>query len=140
MASSLVFAQEADPLFQSDEILQVTIEGPLTTLIDEKSKEDYLDGFFRYTDADGSPVEFDVKLRARGNFRHANCDYPPVRLNFKKSQEHAFRQARQIEACCALQSQGGLLPDRLTRISRLPGFEFTYGLEYEGAPVAGHLH
>jgi hypothetical protein len=86
MASSLVFAQEADPLFQSDEILQVTIEGPIATLIKEKSKEDYLNGFFRYTDADGSPVEFDLKLRARGNFRHANCDYPPVRLNFKKSQ------------------------------------------------------
>ena len=86
MSTSLVFAQEADPLFQSDEILQVTIEGPLDTLIEEKSKEDYLNGFFRYTDADGSPVEFDLKLRARGNFRHANCDYPPVRLNFKKSQ------------------------------------------------------
>ncbi len=86
MVSPLTFAQEADPLFQSDEILQVTIEGPLNTLITEKSKEDYLNGHFRYIDADGSPVEFDLKLRARGNFRHANCDYPPVRLNFQKSQ------------------------------------------------------
>ncbi len=86
MSTSLVFAQEADPLFQSDEILQVTIEGPLGTLIKEKSKEEYLNGFFRYSDADGSPVEFDLKFRARGNFRHENCDYPPVRLNFKKSQ------------------------------------------------------
>ena len=86
MTSSLVFAQEADPLFQSDEILQVTIEGPLSTLIDEKSKEDYLSGHFRYTEADGTAVDFDLKFRARGNFRHENCDYPPVRLNFKKSQ------------------------------------------------------
>jgi hypothetical protein len=86
MTSSVVFAQEADPLFQSDEILQVTIEGPLSTLVKEKSKEDYLNGYFRYTEADGTPIEFDIKLRARGNFRHDNCDYPPVRLNFKKSQ------------------------------------------------------
>jgi hypothetical protein len=86
LLASSVSAQEPDPLFQSDEILQVTIEGPLSTLIKEKSKEDYLLGFFRYTEADGSPVEFDLKLRARGNFRHDNCDYPPVRLNFKKSQ------------------------------------------------------
>lgn len=86
MSASLVFAQEADPLFQSDEILQVTIEGPLSTLIKDKSKEEYLNGFFRYTEADGSPVEFDLRFRARGNFRHENCDYPPVRLNFKKSQ------------------------------------------------------
>lgn len=87
MCTSMAFAQqEADPLFQSNEILQVTIEGPLATLIKEKSKEDYLNGFFRYTEADGTPVEFDLKFRARGNYRHANCDYPPVRLNFKKSQ------------------------------------------------------
>jgi len=86
MTSSMVSAQEADPLFQSDEILQVTIEGPLDTLIGKKSKEGYLNGYFRYTDADGSPVEFDLKFRARGNFRHDNCTYPPVWLNFKKSQ------------------------------------------------------
>ncbi len=86
MSASLVFAKEADPLFQSDEILQVTIEGPLSTLIKDKSKEEYLNGFFRYTEADGSPVEFDLRFRARGNFRHENCDSPPVRLNFKKSQ------------------------------------------------------
>lgn len=86
MASSLAFAEEADPLFQSNEILQVTIEGPFDTLISEKSKEDYLDGHFRYTEADGTPVEFDLKFRARGNFRHENCAYPPVRLNFKTSQ------------------------------------------------------
>ena len=27
-----------------------------------------------------------VSLRARGNFRHRNCDFPPVTLNFRKSQ------------------------------------------------------
>jgi hypothetical protein len=86
MTSSLLSAQEADPLFQSSEILQVTIEGPFTTLLDEKSKEDYLNGHFRYNEADGSPVEFDLKFRARGNFRHDNCAYPPIRLNFKTSQ------------------------------------------------------
>ena len=77
---------EADPLFQSNDVLQVTLEAPLNTLVRKKSKEDYLTGLFRYTDADGSRIEFDVKLRARGNFRHDNCDYPPVWLRLKKSQ------------------------------------------------------
>lgn len=86
MVSSAAFAQDADPLFQSDDVLKVTLEGPLNTLIDEKSKEKYLNGHFRYTEADGTPVEFDLKFRARGNFRHDNCDYPPIRLNFKTSQ------------------------------------------------------
>lgn len=76
----------ADPLFQSNDILQASLEGPLLQLIKEKSKEDYLQGKFSVVDADGTTLEFDVKFRARGNFRHDNCDYPPIRLNFKKSE------------------------------------------------------
>jgi hypothetical protein len=75
-----------DPLFSSHEILQVRFTGPLFTLIEEKSKEDYLPGQFSVTDTGGEILNFDIKFRARGNFRHENCDYPPVRLNFKKSQ------------------------------------------------------
>ena len=76
---------DPDPLFASDEILQVRFSGPLHVLIDEKSKEDYLPGTI-IVDADGETQELDIKFRARGNFRHDNCDYPPIRLNFKKSQ------------------------------------------------------
>ena len=86
LTSNSVIAEPgaADPLFQSHDALQVRLTGPLEILIDEKSKEDYLEGTFGFVDADGSTQEFDVKFRARGNFRHDNCDYPPVRLNFKK--------------------------------------------------------
>ena len=77
---------EPDPLFASNDILQARFTGPLRQLIDEKSKEDYLEGTFSVVDADGAALDLDLKFRARGNFRHENCDYPPVRLNFKKSQ------------------------------------------------------
>ena len=79
-------AGAADPLFQSNDVLQARLEGPLLQFIKDKSKEDYLDGKFTVVDTDGTPLEFDLKFRARGNFRHDNCDYPPVRLNFKKGQ------------------------------------------------------
>lgn len=82
------FAQatgDPDPLFASNDILQARITGPLRQLIEEKSKEKYLDGTFQITDTDGTVLDLDVRFRARGNFRHENCDYPPVRLNFKKS-------------------------------------------------------
>jgi hypothetical protein len=87
-ATPVAFAQSdaADPLFQSHEILQATFEGPLMEFIDEKSKEKELKGIFSVVDTDGTKLEFDVKFRARGNFRHDNCDYPPIRLNFKKGQ------------------------------------------------------
>jgi len=84
-----VFADEygtPDPLFLDDETLNVTITAPLTTLIKERSKDDYLSGAFQYTGTDGNTVDFDLSIRARGNFRHETCEFPPVRLNLKKSQ------------------------------------------------------
>ena len=75
-----------DPLFQSDEALEVTITAPLTTLIKERSKDEYLSGAFQYTEVDGNTVNFDLNIRARGNFRHATCEFPPVALNLKRSQ------------------------------------------------------
>ncbi len=75
-----------DPLFLDDTTLQVTITAPLTTLVKERSKEDYLPGVFHFTDADGIAVNFDLKIRTRGHFRHQRCKFPPLTLNFKKSQ------------------------------------------------------
>ena len=75
-----------DPLFQSDDALDVTITAPLTTLIKERSNDEYLSCAFQFTEADGDPVVFDLAIRTRGNFRHETCEFPPVRLNLKKSQ------------------------------------------------------
>lgn len=76
------------PLFADSEMLSVTIEGPLSTLIRERSDEEYYDGLFRYTAGDGTEHELDLQFRARGNYRRRRetCLFPPVRLNFKKKQ------------------------------------------------------
>jgi len=81
-------AADAQGLFDSHETLQVTIEGPLTTLQKERSDEDYLDGKFSYTDEVGETQSFDLKIRARGRYRRQKktCSFPPVRLNFRKGQ------------------------------------------------------
>lgn len=73
-------------MFQSHEPLNVSITAPLTTLIEERSKDEYLPGAFQYTEADGNTVNFDLDIRARGNFRHRTCEFPPVTLNLKRSQ------------------------------------------------------
>jgi len=75
-----------DPLFQSDETLEVTIEAPFTTLVRERPRDDYLPGVIKYLQADGTAVELDLEIRTRGHFRHDTCDYPPVLLNLKKKQ------------------------------------------------------
>ncbi len=75
-----------DPLFQDNETLHVTITGPLTSLVRERPKDDYSAAVLQYTETDGTMVKFDLDIRTRGNFRHQNCEYPPLRLNLKKSQ------------------------------------------------------
>ncbi len=74
------------PLFENTDTLRVQIEGPISTLLRERSDTDYYEGKFRYADEDGVEREFELKFRARGNFRRQreNCRFPPVRLNFKR--------------------------------------------------------
>jgi hypothetical protein len=74
-----------DPLFQDTATLQVTITAPLTTLLKEKSTEEYLPGVFEYTNGDDELRAFDVKIRARGHLRLEVCEFPPIWVNFKKS-------------------------------------------------------
>lgn len=80
--------KDYDPLFASQELLEVEVDGPFALLARERSDEEEVDGKFRYTAADGSPVEFDIAIRARGNWRRNPdiCRFPPLRFNFKKSQ------------------------------------------------------
>lgn len=89
LLTSAALAKEAgdhDPLFQSTETLPVTLNAPLTTLVDERPTEEYVAGQFEFSEPDGSTVVLDVKIQARGHLRHEICDFPPLRLNFKKSQ------------------------------------------------------
>ena len=79
---------EPDPLFQDDEILEISISAPMKTLLGERPNDRYLRGTLSYEEVDGSIVEFDVGIRTRGNFRRQSsvCPFPPLRVNFKKSE------------------------------------------------------
>ena len=76
------------PLFASHAPLQATIEAPLFTLMRDRPEKDYLEGTFAFVQEDGTEHVLDLKLRTRGNFRRqkANCEFTPIRLNFRKKQ------------------------------------------------------
>lgn len=76
------------PLFADNSLIRVKISGPVTTLTRKRPDDHELPATFSYTSDDGSPVVLDVKLRTRGNFRRQRrtCPFPPVRINFVKSQ------------------------------------------------------
>lgn len=88
-------AGSADPLFQDHFTLNVEISVPLSTLVRDRPEVEYLPGRFSYLDGDGNPVVLDVQVRTRGNFRHRNCDFPPMTLNFRKSQVEGTLFSRQ---------------------------------------------
>ena len=77
-----------DPLFQSDEILDVRIVVPLATILSERSDEIESPGTLHYTSDAGETVNLDIKIQARGRFRRQKeiCKFPPMRLNVVTSQ------------------------------------------------------
>ena len=85
------------PLFDSHDLMEVRIEAPLTTLTREQPEEEYLDGRFSYIDAAGTEHTFDLKLQTRGITRRKKsiCNFPPIRLNFRKKQVEGTEFANQ---------------------------------------------
>lgn len=90
LASAAATAEttKPDPLFQSDDMLSITIRAPFERIMDVRSLEDEEPATLVYAEADGSPREIGIQIRARGKFRRdpAACRFAPLRLNFKKSE------------------------------------------------------
>jgi len=84
-------ADTPDPLFQSDDLLQVRITTQLETLLKERPFESELNATFELLDGAEPAQAFDIQIRTRGRYRRRPdiCRFPPMRLNFKKSTTHA---------------------------------------------------
>lgn len=77
-----------DPLFQSNEVLEVRLTAPMGSLLLDRPFEEELPGSLQFTNTDGEPLTVNVSVRTRGKFRRdrKNCMFPPLRLNFKNSE------------------------------------------------------
>ena len=78
----------ADPLFQSLDVVPVRLVAPLTAIMSDRKESEQFAGKLLYADEAGNLTELDVEVRTRGRFRRQKdvCTFPPLRLNFKKSQ------------------------------------------------------
>jgi hypothetical protein len=72
---------DASPLFDDDTVINVDLVGPLSTLIESKSRSEE-SGFVISGDGFAIPVQ----LRARGNSRLVVCSFPPLRMNFRSEE------------------------------------------------------
>jgi hypothetical protein len=81
-------AAEAAPLFQSHEILRMTLRTDIEHLREERDTVNEIEGTVTFTDLSGTETTKPVQVRARGHFRRdpANCNFPPLRLNFPRGE------------------------------------------------------
>jgi hypothetical protein len=98
------------PLFNSDEVLQLTIEAPMRTLIRSAEKRPVVDATASYTDADGKTVELPVQISTRGKSRLTVCRFPPLSLRIKKKvasgTEFAGQKSLKIVIAKAVRNSG----------------------------------
>lgn len=73
-------------LFDSEEILNITLSFDITFYKKKKPDKEYIDGVLEYSPDGTDTIRKSIKLRTRGEFRRTYCDYPPIRLNFKKTE------------------------------------------------------
>lgn len=72
-------------LFESDELLKLTLRFDINAYKKEKTDTVYQNAILTYHLSETDSINKEIKLRARGELRRNYCDFPPIRLNFRKS-------------------------------------------------------
>ncbi len=72
-------------LFKSEQILYIKLSYSNKELKKDTNDSTYLKTDLSYKSEDGTWKTIAVEIRARGNYRRAKCDFPPVKLKIKKS-------------------------------------------------------
>lgn len=78
-----------DTLFLSDEILSIELRSDFTAIRADTSEDPvFYEGRLIYHEPGGKTKKFQVKVRARGDFRRNPeiCSFPPIMVNFKKKE------------------------------------------------------
>jgi hypothetical protein len=71
------------------EILKVTLEMDIETLLDNKRTNDFLPASFSFQNSQGQLSNWDIEVRVRGRFRRMSCEFPPLKLKFPKAEMKA---------------------------------------------------
>ena len=74
---------ELQKLFLNDSVVRFTLTTNFRTLTRSRSGTPrYQTARLTYSDTGAAPITIPLRVRARGHWRRANCDMPPVLLNF----------------------------------------------------------
>ncbi len=73
-------------LFTGDDILNLSLRFDVTTYKRKKPKDEYMDAIMTYHISKDDSINKNIRLKTRGEFRNGHCTYPPIVLNFKKTE------------------------------------------------------
>src|SRR5687767_7403136 len=74
---------ELQKLFSNDSVVRFTLTTNMRSLTRSRSGEPrYQTARLTYSDTGAAPITIPLRVRARGHWRRANCDMPPLLLNF----------------------------------------------------------
>jgi len=76
-----------DQLFLlSEDVLEFSLTTDLQNLIVNKATNEYQKAFIEINDKSGNTISHKLKVKPRGKYRRRICDFPPLKLNFSKSE------------------------------------------------------
>ena len=81
-------ANDADTLFSSDEVIRIELRSDFSEIQKDRIETPQIhESELTYFNIDGSPVKLSVLVSVRGNFRKnpVNCSFPPLFVDFRKS-------------------------------------------------------
>lgn len=73
-------------LLEGKNYVSVTISLNLDSLINNRYNEEKIGGIFVFKSAAGKNLSFSVNVALRGKYRRRMCGFPPLKLNFNKSE------------------------------------------------------
>ncbi len=76
---------DVNGLFDSDAMLNISLRFDVTEYMRRKPEDDYMDAVITIYHSQGDSVSYEIKLRSRGVSRREMCSFPPIRLNFEKT-------------------------------------------------------
>lgn len=72
-------------LLTKNEVAKVSLKTNLSSLMENKRSKEYLKGDFTFSTEKDVDMTVPVKLRLRGRYRRMKCEFPPIKLKFRKA-------------------------------------------------------
>jgi len=73
-------------LFLNNDILELSLWFDMTEYTRKKPKEEYLDAILTCHIGNNDSINKEIRLKSCGEFRNKYCSFPPMLLNFKKTE------------------------------------------------------